>query len=292
MHEHFILMRLQYANVKVLMMLLSRPEPWKSTISSGTLMYCKAMGASSLYCPFYIGVLKSSCETLMFFITSNQCWKQALQVETHIHSLQLCGGTSTFLAAACLFIKKWQKSTPDLIFKVLWLDKNYARYKGPSTNNGLEATNSVIKKENTLRERLPDGQLVNSIDDLVSSSFDCRTTILHNFQQVKEISSSSVSLSLLNKVWKRNVVRWIRKIQLWHVDCCCTLRLYFFSTCYLLKEQWERIICNAAFLSAWDVQICRGIRKYCFASRIFCCDIKCNPNIYNSLVIQNNLLEK
>lgn len=37
----------------------------------------------------------------------------------------------------------------------------------PSTNNGIESTNSIIKKEHTLRDRLPVSQFLNKLNDLL-----------------------------------------------------------------------------------------------------------------------------
>ena len=58
-------------------------------------------------------------------------------------------------------------------FDEQWLKKNSKWYEGaaavklPSTNNGLEATNRVIKAENTLRERrLPIGQFLNGVTSI------------------------------------------------------------------------------------------------------------------------------
>jgi len=49
-------------------------------------------------------------------------------------------------------------------FKGQWLDNNEGWYEGhafrhPSTNNGLESCNRVVKDEDTLRSRLPLGKL-------------------------------------------------------------------------------------------------------------------------------------
>jgi len=79
-----------------------------------------------------------------------------------IESLQLAQNERIFLKASNLFVKKWVKRQPSFIeyFQNEWLTTHNEWYEGvghftPSTNNGLEATNNVIKKENTLRERLP-----------------------------------------------------------------------------------------------------------------------------------------
>jgi hypothetical protein len=79
-----------------------------------------------------------------------------------IEYLQLAQNERVFLKASNLFVKKWMKKQPSFIeyFHNEWLTTHSGWYEGvgnftPSTNNGLEATNNVIKKEDTLRERLP-----------------------------------------------------------------------------------------------------------------------------------------
>ena len=79
-----------------------------------------------------------------------------------IETLQLAQNERIFTKASKLFIKKWIKTQPNFIeyFQTEWLTSRKGWHEGvrhltPSTNNALEATNRVIKAENTLRERLP-----------------------------------------------------------------------------------------------------------------------------------------
>ncbi|KAF9758301.1 hypothetical protein NGRA_3148 [Nosema granulosis] len=79
-----------------------------------------------------------------------------------IEALQLAQSERIFTKAANLLIKKWSSRQPNFIeyFQSEWLKSHNAWYEGvrhftPSTNNALEATNRVIKDENTFRERLP-----------------------------------------------------------------------------------------------------------------------------------------
>lgn len=101
--------------------------------------------------------------------------KEKQNIVRDIHSLQLSTDDETFTTALNLFLKKWRdagdgnsnQSIKDFLnyFEKTWLGENQFWYEGasdqfPSTNNGLESTNSVIKKEQTLRERLPVGQFL------------------------------------------------------------------------------------------------------------------------------------
>ena len=72
--------------------------------------------------------------------------------------------TAAFNHAVVLFFEKWEKN-PILSkfldhFKKEWIDKNNGWYEGftdgyiPSTDNGLESVNGVIKRNHTLRERM------------------------------------------------------------------------------------------------------------------------------------------
>ena len=79
-----------------------------------------------------------------------------------IEALQVAQSERIFTKAANFFIKKWSSRESNFIecFKSEQLTSHNGWYEGvrhftPSTNNALEATNRVIKDENTSRERLP-----------------------------------------------------------------------------------------------------------------------------------------
>ena len=78
------------------------------------------------------------------------------------------------------FLEKWcRRAKGDIqilnfldYFKEQWLKENFSWYEGaapegPSTNNGIEGTNAVIKRNYTLRERLPVGQFLRTLSDMV-----------------------------------------------------------------------------------------------------------------------------
>ena len=59
-------------------------------------------------------------------------------------------------------------------FNLQWVNNLNGWYEGyspdyPSTNNALEATNNVIKKESTLRERLSLGQFFSTLTKMIES---------------------------------------------------------------------------------------------------------------------------
>lgn len=82
-----------------------------------------------------------------------------------LDKLQLARNEAIFHVASDLFIKKWARSSKDLVryFESEWLTQHPNWYEGfrtktPSTNNALESKNKGIKDEHTLRERLDLGQ--------------------------------------------------------------------------------------------------------------------------------------
>ena len=85
------------------------------------------------------------------------------EVLDDIDSLQLAYNNDVFEKAMQLFNKKWmQKRQKDFLqyMKQMWFSTHQNWFEGashniPSTNNGLEAFNLIIKKEDTFIERLP-----------------------------------------------------------------------------------------------------------------------------------------
>ena len=91
-----------------------------------------------------------------------------------MYALESAKDEASFSKASELFIKKWRGVSSDFTeyFQQNWITKHSKWYEGaavgrPSTNNALEATNRVIKMEHTLRKRLPVGQFMNGVGDLI-----------------------------------------------------------------------------------------------------------------------------
>lgn len=80
-----------------------------------------------------------------------------------------------FSTAVKLFTEKWEKveSFKDLDYLIsTWFTQHPGWYLGikrlcPTTNNALESTNNVIKKENTFREKLPMKEMLHVANKLV-----------------------------------------------------------------------------------------------------------------------------
>ena len=96
-------------------------------------------------------------------------FKDAITLD--IRSLQLAVSLETFRVASDLFTSKLSSDCPQFVahFRAKWLVKNFGWFEGyamyvPSQNNALEASNRVIKSEQTFRERLPIGRMIKVIE--------------------------------------------------------------------------------------------------------------------------------
>eukprot|EP01024_Parvocaulis_polyphysoides_P009218 TRINITY_DN12837_c0_g1_i2.p1 TRINITY_DN12837_c0_g1~~TRINITY_DN12837_c0_g1_i2.p1 ORF type:complete len:610 (+),score=28.52 TRINITY_DN12837_c0_g1_i2:103-1932(+) len=100
--------------------------------------------------------------------------QQALRKD--ICDLQLCHSKEVFDEAIQAFFQKWQDSECQGVatfleyFDQSWIKHNSFWYEGfaigvPSTNNGLEATNNIFKKQYTFRSRLPLGDFLSMLKD-------------------------------------------------------------------------------------------------------------------------------
>ena len=86
------------------------------------------------------------------------------QLNTDIYLLHMSESPEMFERAYDLFVAKWRAIANAVVDKFLdyfnqqWFEKNSGWYEGfapgiPSTNNALESTNGVIKKDGTVRKR-------------------------------------------------------------------------------------------------------------------------------------------
>ena len=89
--------------------------------------------------------------------------------------LQLAESEEQFRQASVAMLAKWERDWPEsdfpAYFRRQWVLKNSSWYEGfdmesPSTNNGLESLNNVIKSY-TFRERLPVGQFLSTCDRMI-----------------------------------------------------------------------------------------------------------------------------
>lgn len=84
------------------------------------------------------------------------------KIKSDFQILQASPGKVTFDHVANLFVEKWKNSEPDFseYFQRIWLNRNSTWFAGytpfaPSHNNAQEGFNLVLKRDYTLRERLP-----------------------------------------------------------------------------------------------------------------------------------------
>lgn len=106
-----------------------------------------------------------------------ECPETRRELKSDIDLLQLAEDKLDFDAAVHLFRQKW--SGVDAVKNFVgyfigeYIDQRCGWYEGtapgfPSTNNGLESINGLIKRQGTLRKRLPLGEFVNCISKLLS----------------------------------------------------------------------------------------------------------------------------
>lgn len=102
--------------------------------------------------------------------------KHAIKID--IYALQTCKSEEVFKIGAELFIKKWEanENVKQFIsyFKKNWLDQNECWYEGaavgyPSTNNGIEAINSVLKNKHIFGEQYPVDLFLSSLNNIIDS---------------------------------------------------------------------------------------------------------------------------
>lgn len=109
--------------------------------------------------------------------------KQRLQNRSNMQSilndvriLQRSNSKERFKVLCELFCKKWQAEEPEFVayFQKVWLGRHCNWFEGsadytPSTNNALESFNNRIKREITKRKRLPFGQFMEKMTELLNN---------------------------------------------------------------------------------------------------------------------------
>jgi hypothetical protein len=131
-----------------------------------------------------------------------------------LDKLQLCHSDDIFKNVLELFLDKWavQKEFVSY-FRKQWVDKNNNWYEGsglliPSTNNGLESWNRVIKDEHTLRERLPISHFLQHLFNYVSSWSNHYGSGLKIFHSEPEITLQLWTAGYQWAKANRNISSW------------------------------------------------------------------------------------
>lgn len=126
-------------------------------------------------------------------------------LKVDIDLLQSCQHENQFVQASKLFLKKWRKNSSKQVqdfithFEQEWLIKYPNWYEGaavglPSTNNGLESTNGVIKTEFTFRERKPVGEFLGCVTEMLNTWSQRRDPQSVNCVFFEETPTNSLSL--------------------------------------------------------------------------------------------------
>lgn len=132
--------------------------------------------------------------------------KNKINILNDIRLIQLSATPQLFDEMTKLFLRKWSKTESEFCsyFRKQWLGVHQNWYGGaahytPSTNNGLEGYNNVIKRLYTLRERLPFSQFTAMI---VKKSQD----LSNSYNEGKRCIADKPNVSL--KLW-RQATQWL-----------------------------------------------------------------------------------
>ncbi|CAM4780738.1 unnamed protein product [Rotaria magnacalcarata] len=124
-----------------------------------------------------------------------------------VESLQLAQDGRIFIKASNLFVKKWSKKEPNFIeyFQNEWLTIHNAWYEGvghftPSANNALEATNNIIKKKNTLGERLLLSRVKVLAFEIVEKWSKCYERVQYDIPAGEETKITNVGTDVVKKM--------------------------------------------------------------------------------------------
>lgn len=127
-----------------------------------------------------------------------------------IRLIQLSGSPELFDSLTKLFLRKWSKIETEFCpyFKKQWLGVHMNWYEGasyytPSTNNGVEGYNAVIKRLYTFRERLPFGQFATMIVKQCQDLAKC-------YKENKRSIANKPTVTL--KLW-RDAANWLTDLK-------------------------------------------------------------------------------
>lgn len=134
--------------------------------------------------------------------------KNKINILNDMRLIQLSATPQLFDEITKLFLRKWSKTESEFCsyFKKQWLGVHQNWYEGaahytPSTNNGLEGYNNVIKRLYTLRERLPFSQFTAMIKS---------QDLSNSYKEGKRCIADKPNVSL--KLW-RQAAQWLSNIK-------------------------------------------------------------------------------
>jgi hypothetical protein len=139
------------------------------------------------------------------------------QIRQDIVAMQLCKSEEEFSLASKLFTRKWEKIHMAEEFLEYFNAEYLLRFNGwfkgrapghPSTNNGLESTNRIIKDEATLRERLALGLFFERTFDILKYWSKLRDDSHLNFKQFA--MEPTIDTKLFNDAYQWNMSEFSR----------------------------------------------------------------------------------
>lgn len=141
-----------------------------------------ADGADSIRNAYYNCFQSAKIDVMCFAHVLRNCYKRPFTSKNNkqlilddIRKIQLAPNLPTFTMMANLFQEKWKTVEPHFVqyFKKEWLGRHCNWFEGiadytPSTNNGQESHNAVIKRKITLRRRLAMNQFMSCMKEMTA----------------------------------------------------------------------------------------------------------------------------
>lgn len=175
-----------------------------------------ADGADAIRNAFYTVFDSAQLDVMCFAHVIRNCRKRPFASKSNknliladIKLMQLAPNRPTFTMMANLFAEKWDEVEPDFVqyFRKEWLGVHANWYEGaaiftPSTNNGLESHNAVIKRSITLRRRLPMNEFLVTMKEMatnISKSFSNGQRVIATEPEIKRETYENAILMVKDK---------------------------------------------------------------------------------------------
>lgn len=175
-----------------------------------------ADGADAIRNAFYTVFDSAQLDVMCFAHVIRNCRKRPFAsksnknlILTDIKLMQLAPNRSTFTMMANLFAEKWETVEPDFVqyFRKEWLGVHANWFEGaaiytPSTNNGLESHNAIIKRLITLRKCLPMNEFLVTMKEMatnISKTFSNGQRVIATEPEIKRETYENAILMVKEK---------------------------------------------------------------------------------------------
>jgi len=132
-------------------------------------------------------------------------------IRDDLHYVQLAANKKIFMKSFQLFQVKWLNYNEFMMYiETNWVNKSSGWYEGaapgcPSTDNSLESVNNTIKRENTLRKKLPCAEFMKNLISIVQEWSLDRNSDSSSPNKKSFASVPRLSTQVLDKAYKWQV---------------------------------------------------------------------------------------